>query len=420
MLKRSLILSAILSLSVSSLNIIAQIQSQEDSTDLLLAPKCFIANNSFKYDELVYNKSHDMVLFSVNRTAWLQQLEDLNYKSDCGKFVSVHEEWTQYLEVNKLNERYSNLDYSYFLNDFLASTEKNIKTIFDVSMGGRVKEHPELLESFYQEINSDRILHSLDELTAHYNRASYSTTGYQAALNIKTWMEDLALTSNKSQSEFSYELIPTSRWYQQPSVVAVLGKDLPGKALVISAHMDTTGGGRRPGADDDGCGAVTVLETARLLVNSQHQFNRPIYFIWYAAEEEGLVGSKKVVKQVIERKIEIDSVLHLDVIGRRVQADDPTMWFLKDYVNLEFTEYLSELAKNQVKVPVDYAVCGYACSDHASWNSAGFVAGAGVESSFDNLNPYIHTPQDTKDNIYVENMVNFTKLALAYAVDRAA
>jgi leucyl aminopeptidase len=421
MKNKLLLLSGFLSLSLSAFNATALPKHSDVNTELLLAPKCFITNNSFEYNELAYHKSNDMVFFGVNREYWWQQLDKLNHKPNCGKFINVTDEWQQYLQANKLNsERGSVLDYEYFLRKFLADSNAVKSISFNKVITGGIENNQELLANLYQEINQDRIGNSLDELSSHYNRAAHTNTGYQAALHVKTWMEDLLNASNRSPDDFAYELIQTNLVYRQPSVVAVLGKNLPGKALVIGAHLDTVGGGRRPGVDDDGCGSVVVLETARLLVNSDHQFNRPIYFIWYAAEEAGLVGSKKVVQAAIDRGIEIDSVLQLDVIGRRAKAEDPTMWFLKDYVNLDFTSYLATLAKDYVKVPVDYTVCGYACSDHASWTAKGFVAGAGVESAFSDINPYIHSAEDTKEHVYMDNMVNFTKLALAYAVDKAA
>lgn len=111
-------------------------------------------------------------------------------------------------------------------------------------------------------------------------------------------------------------------------------------------------------------------------------------------------------------------MLHFDTIGRRAKSDDPTLFLLRDNVDQNFTDYISNLITNNVKVPVDYTKCGYACSDHASWTNAGFTATAAFESSFDDMNPYLHTANDTMEHVSLDNLVNYTKLALAYVVDK--
>ena len=86
-----------------------------ETSELLLAPKCFIDNNSFTYNELVFNAKDNTVLFSVDRESWWKQLESINHKGDCGKFINVNYEWDQYLNSSKINPaRVSTLDYGYF------------------------------------------------------------------------------------------------------------------------------------------------------------------------------------------------------------------------------------------------------------------------------------------------------------------
>jgi leucyl aminopeptidase len=165
---------------------------------------------------------------------------------------------------------------------------------------------------------------------------------------------------------------------------------------------------------------MVVVEAARVMLESGYSLNRPVYFIWYAAEEVGLVGSREVVKFAKANNWSVDSVLHFDTVGRRAKADDATLWFLRDNVDNDFTDYVAKLVEQYVKLPVDYTTCGYACSDHASWTDGGFVSAAAVESSFADLNPYLHTTEDTMEKVSIDNLVNYTKLALAYVVDRSA
>lgn len=408
---------------VSSLNIFA-VDLDLKKTELLIAPKCFIENNSIVYDELAYNKKYDMVLMAVDRKYLWQKLEHVKHIKTCGKFLNISDEWQQYLETKQqTRDRLSTLDYNIFLDEvLLTNSPKNNQEINqhqNLQKLQQTHEQKDLLNKLYENLDSTRIWDSLKELSEHYNRSAYSKDGYETAIHINKWMQELAKTQHdNANNKLTVEYINTNEYYKQPSVIAVLGKDLPGDALVISAHMDTNGGGRRPGSDDDGSGSMVVLETAKLLVESNIEFKRPIYFMWYAAEEMGLVGSKIVTREFTKRGVKIDSVLHFDTIGRRAKSDDPTLFLLRDNVDQNFTDYISNLITNNVKVPVDYTKCGYACSDHASWTNAGFTATAAFESSFDDMNPYLHTANDTMEHVSLDNLVNYTKLALAYVVDK--
>jgi leucyl aminopeptidase len=174
----------------------------------------------------------------------------------------------------------------------------------------------------------------------------------------------------------------------------------------------------KPGADDDGSGTVTVMQVARNLLNSGMQFKKPIYIIWYSAEEEGLVGSSYVVKDFKKNNIPVDAVVQFDMTGYAYK-NDPTIWLINDYVNADLTSYLEKLINTYVKVPVNYTKCGYACSDHASWNQGGYTSSFPFESSFGNDDPYIHTSQDKMDVLSLSHMTDYAKLGTAFAVELA-
>lgn len=63
--------------------------------------------------------------------------------------------------------------------------------------------------------------------------------------------------------------------------------------------------------------------------------------------------------------------------------------------------------------------CGYACSDHASWTNGGFAATIPAEAAYENTNPDLHTSQDTMDNLSLDHMTDYAKLAVAAAVELA-
>ncbi|CAK9439310.1 uncharacterized protein LODBEIA_P34940 [Lodderomyces beijingensis] len=56
----------------------------------------------------------------------------------------------------------------------------------------------------------------------------------------------------------------------------------------LGAHSDSVGAG--PGINDDGSGTISLLEVAKLL--TKFKVNNAVRFGWWAAEEEGLLGSE--------------------------------------------------------------------------------------------------------------------------------
>lgn len=181
--------------------------------------------------------------------------------------------------------------------------------------------------------------------------------------------------------------------------------------------MDTLDG-RMPGADE-GSGAAAILETARVLLASESELKHPIYIIWYAARNRDLAGSHYVVSYFDDHSIRVKEVLQLDQTGYRVHGD-PTMWVFTDHANKDLSDYISQLITTYIRVPVNYSRCGAGCSDHVSWNEENIPAAFSGESIFENFNPNIGTPSDTVDLLNLEHITNFSKLALAFAIELAS
>ena len=74
------------------------------------------------------------------------------------------------------------------------------------------------------------------------------------------------------------------------------------------------------GADDDGSGAVALLEVARAL-SSGRRPQRSVLFVWHAAEEDGLVGSNWFVEHPTVPLDSIVAQVNLDMVGRGGESD---------------------------------------------------------------------------------------------------
>ncbi|ODV82236.1 Zn-dependent exopeptidase [Suhomyces tanzawaensis NRRL Y-17324] len=68
--------------------------------------------------------------------------------------------------------------------------------------------------------------------------------------------------------------------------------------VLLGAHSDSVAAG--PGINDDGSGTISLLEVARHLKN--FKVNNAVRFAWWAAEEEGLLGSEWYANHLSEEE----------------------------------------------------------------------------------------------------------------------
>lgn len=277
--------------------------------------------------------------------------------------------------------------------------------------------HPTLVYPALAAVDEKEILKTLSNLVAFKNRSATKPSGRLAAQWLKDRFESMVLQSQRTDTATWY--VQTGPNYIQPSLVTVIGQDIKAPAIVLGAHMDTLDG-FMPGAGDDGSGSASLMEMARVLLNSQLTFQRPIYFIWYAAEERGLVGSQYVVKDFIAKSIPVQAVAQFDMTGFRNDRRDPTMWLFRDFTDDHLTDYLIRLIETYIGVPTGESKCLYGCSDHASWTKVGVPAAFPCETDYEHHNKTIHTSKDTMARLTPEHMVNFTKLGLAMAIELAS
>jgi Zn-dependent M28 family amino/carboxypeptidase len=92
--------------------------------------------------------------------------------------------------------------------------------------------------------------------------------------------------------------------------------ELPGKnkdnVVMAGAHLDSVIEG--PGINDDGSGSAALLETALMMANLHPQ--NTLRFAWWAAEEQGLVGSTDYVNGLSEAELNrIALYMNYDMVG---------------------------------------------------------------------------------------------------------
>lgn len=370
----------------------------------VVAPKCLLKNINATYATLSSFKN--LTLIETN-DAGIDALiaAKQNQTTPCGGFMDVTHEWKNYSK--KLTTKHN-------AKAFLSEHETSPKTSLAPSYSIK---YPTEVATLTKLSNPQNMWTRLQALTSSYkDRYSRSDNGLKVANEIKAEVE--AIAKNNGRNDVSAYIVETGG-YKQPSVVVKIGtSNQPG--VVVGAHMDTLSSTfeNKPGADDDGTGTVTVLEVARTILSSGMHFNKPVYLIWYAAEEMGLVGSQYVVSDFKQKNIPVSAVMQLDMTGYAYQ-NNPTMWLYDDYTNKELTAYVETLIGTYVKAPVQHDRCGYACSDHASWTQKGYNAVMPFEASFRTDNPDIHTSRDTMEKLSLAHMTDYLKLALAFTVELA-
>ncbi len=275
------------------------------------------------------------------------------------------------------------------------------------------------------QVQASNILSTISHLSTSYNNRYYSTaTGQQSA----NWIRDTWAALVSGRTDASAALFTTcSTCSTQPSVILTIqGNELPNEIVVLGAHLDSissSGSGssmNAPGADDDASGIATLTEVIRVAAASGWKPQRTIMFMGYAAEEVGLRGSNAIAQSFKTQGKNVVGVLQLDMTNYKV-GTGVDMQLITDNSNTALKQFLTDLFDTYLQ-PLGLTrgtyTCGYGCSDHASWTSAGFPAAMMFEAGDETGEyfPYIHTSSDTLTNMgnSAANSAKFAKLGLAF------
>jgi Zn-dependent M28 family amino/carboxypeptidase len=103
---------------------------------------------------------------------------------------------------------------------------------------------------------------------------------------------------------------------------------LKSEYVFVGAHLDhlgisarATGDNIYNGADDDGSGSASILAMARA-ISQGPKLKRSVVFIWHAAEEAGLLGSRYFNQYPTVPQKDITAMINIDMIGRSRAVGD--------------------------------------------------------------------------------------------------
>ncbi|KAI8342263.1 hypothetical protein BC941DRAFT_412285 [Chlamydoabsidia padenii] len=273
---------------------------------------------------------------------------------------------------------------------------------------------------FIGNLTTDHMQSNLREFTnfrTRYYKSSYGAKSCRWLIQQVKDVIDDADVDHVSVREFKHS------WDQFSIIARFEGsdEDLKDELVIVAAHQDSVNQwlpfyARSPGADDDGSGTVTILESFRSLVTNGFKPQRPVEFHWYSGEEAGLLGSQAVAEQYVKDGKKVVAMLQNDMTGY-VGNNGEVIGIVTDNVDEKLTNFLKSLVDNYADIPYVSTKCGYACSDHASWRKAGFPSAFTIESAFEDSNHYIHTSDDTIDKLSFDHMLEFAKVASGFAVE---
>ncbi|MFP2930549.1 M20/M25/M40 family metallo-hydrolase [Pyxidicoccus sp. 3LG] len=282
-------------------------------------------------------------------------------------------------------------------------------------------DNPTLVNSMLAGLQAQNILDTIGMLSAFPTRSNTTQSGVDAANALRTkWLGFIPA----GRTGVTVELRPHANWIQ-PSVIATIeGSTFPDEIVVIGGHLDSInlGSGNAPGADDDASGVATFSEVLRVALAQGYRPAKTVKFMAYAAEEVGLRGSSEIAQEYRNANRNVIGVLQLDMTNYKAPTSPVDVGIITDRTSAAQNTFITNLIGAYAPdITWGNSSCGYACSDHASWTTAGFPASIPFEGLMSGSNPVIHSAQDTlsRSDSTGAHALKFARIATAYMAELA-
>lgn len=187
---------------------------------------------------------------------------------------------------------------------------------------------------------------------------------------------------------------------------------LQNEFVAIGAHYDHEGiKGNQiyNGADDNGSGTVTILETARKLAQSKNN-ERPVLIIFHTGEEKGLKGAEYLTSKsnFVDKII---SYINIDMVGR--ESEDSIYCIGASKLSKELGNLVEEANRNSAQFYLNYKFDDpndpnrfYYRSDHIHYANKGIP----IAFFYDYVNEDYHKPTDDVEKINFNKIVKMVNL----------
>jgi len=269
-------------------------------------------------------------------------------------------------------------------------------------------------------LQASNIAQTITDMSNFSNRYYRNTNG----ANASNWLAQKWTAMAAGRSDISVTQFTHSGYNQKSVIMTINGTDNASEVVVMGGHLDSINmsgnaeTSRSPGADDDASGVASLTEAVRAMIAAGYKPRRTLKVIGYAAEEAGLLGSKDIAANFKANNVNVVGVMQLDMTNYHGSSKD--IWLYTDYTDSQQNAFVASLLSTYMPtVTVGNSSCGYACSDHASWQGQGYYASMPFEALMGEDNPNIHSANDTLANsdTTANFALKFAQLAAAYAVE---
>ncbi len=215
-----------------------------------------------------------------------------------------------------------------------------------------------------------------------------------------------------------------------PNIVAWLpGSDpsLQHEYIVMGAHLDHLGvkaGFVFPGADDNGSGSTALLNVAHAMTLNAQRPKRSVLFMWFAAEEIGLVGSKYYCDHPVLPLQNMTCMLNIDMVGRDEESEQERASDNRDTIHLIGSQK-GQTALHQLILDANRHVgFRFEYDEESIFDRSDqynfYAKGVPVSFLFGGFHNDYHEPTDTIEKINFEKLVAAARLYYVAAFRAAA
>ncbi|EFP82385.1 uncharacterized protein PGTG_08341 [Puccinia graminis f. sp. tritici CRL 75-36-700-3] len=290
----------------------------------------------------------------------------------------------------------------------------------------KIKLGHQAVANFTRLIQPARMKKRLTKFTDFRTRYYRSSTGKES----QAWLlNEIRTLVSKSKSNVTVSEFP-HKWGQNTIIARFEpnGEEAATRSsgtFIVGAHQDSTNllpFLPAPGADDDGSGTTSILEAFDILLHhnwTPKAGQGALEFMWFSAEEGGLLGSQEVARAYRQANRPVDGMVQFDMTAFVKKGTTPTVGLVTDFVDPSLTQYLRLLIDEYLAIGWTNTKCGYACSDHASWININVPSAFAIESSFEDSNQKIHSTGDTihQPEFSFDHMAEFSKLVLGLVLE---
>jgi hypothetical protein len=225
----------------------------------------------------------------------------------------------------------------------------------------------------------------------------------------------------KARGESTVERVRTDVF----NVIGVLegSGPLADETIVIGAHYDHVGRGGanslspgsndvHNGADDNASGTAALIELAGRLASRPEKLPRRLVFIAFTAEELGLIGSARYVKEPVFPLENTIAMLNMDMVGR---LKDDKLIVYGTGTTPRWEPELKSL-NERAKFDLSFKPEGFGPSDHSSFYGKKIP----VLHFFTGNHPDYHRPSDVWDKINYDGIARVVDLLEPLIVQTAS